>query len=211
MNEFVFLSPTNIAQVNASNGIQYNNDIQQYMDLITSQHNTKPRFTTWLASTLKIVADNISMTNSIPSNFDIDNAVGVQLDVLGQIIGRSRNLNFQPSDGSSPTLSDTNYQIALKAKIAQNQWDGTIPQIYNIWNSLFSDISLTVIDNQNMTMSALVDGQVETVITEMIAAGYIVPKPAGVHLTIIEVTNVSESQYVAATVSSIDSVTLTVA
>jgi hypothetical protein len=187
-----------------------NDAIQSYLDLITSQHKTKPNFNSWLASTLGAVYDGISATESINTAFDIDNAVGSQLDVIGDILGRSRHLPFQPSNGSSPTLSDDNYRIALKAKVVQNGWDGTITSIYSIWYSLFSDITMNIVDNQNMTMSVLIDSdkQMDPVITEMIAAGYIVPKPAGVGLIIIEVTKVFENQYIAGWVTTNETMTL---
>lgn len=184
--------------------------ISSYIDLITSQHKTKPNFIAWLSSALNIVNDNVVTTNLIPTSFDVDTAIGVQLDTLGEIIGRSRILNFQPAGGSSPTLDDVNYRIALKAKISQNQWDGTTPQIYAIWNSLFPDVTLSVVDNQNMTISVLLEGQLEAVIQEMLAAGYIVPKPIGVGLTIIEVTNISDATYIGVLVTGIDFVTITI-
>jgi hypothetical protein len=187
-----------------------NDTIQSYLNLITSQHRTKPKFNDWLTSTLTTVYDGLSAANSINAAFDIDNAVGSQLDVIGQIVGRSRSLPFQPKDGSTPTLNDKNYRIALKAKIAQNQWDGTIPSIYSIWYTLFSDLTMSIVDNQNMTMSVMIDSndQMDTVITEMIAAGYIVPKPAGVGLKIIEVTKVYENQYIAGWVTTNETMTL---
>lgn len=184
--------------------------IDSYLEFITSQHKNKPKFIAWLSVPLTLIDEGMAAANSIASSFDIDNAVGAQLDVNGQIVGRSRSLNFQPAD-SSPSLDDTNYRIALKAKIAQNQWDGTIPQIYAIWNSLFPDISLNIVDNQNMTMSAYVDGQLEPVVTEMIAVGYIVPKPAGVKLEIIDVTNISSEVFIGAAVSEHDTISITIA
>jgi hypothetical protein len=182
----------------------------KYIDIITSQHKTKPNFIAWLSSTLNIVNDNVVTTNLILSGFDVDNAIGIQLDVLGETIGRSRVLNFQPVGGSSPTLNDVSYRIALKAKIAQNQWDGTTLQIYTIWNSLFSDVTLSVVDNQNMTMSILLEGQLEAVVQEMLVAGYIVPKPMGVGLTIIEVTNISDNTYIGVLITEIDSIIITI-
>lgn len=161
----------------------------------------------WLASTVSIIDDAVLVSSEIPNAFDIDNAVGMQLDVLGEIVGRGRELAFQPSEGE-PVLDDTNYRIALKAKIAQNQWDGTIPAIYEIWGNLFPDIGLSVVDNQDMTMSALIDGQMDQVITEMVASGYIIPKPAGVRLTIIDVTEISGSSYVGMLVSGMDYITI---
>jgi hypothetical protein len=184
--------------------------ISNYIDLITSQHKTKPNFIAWLSSALNMVNDNVVITNLIPTSFDVDTAIGMQLDTLGEIIGRSRTLNFQPSGGSSPTLDDVNYRIALKAKISQNQWDGTTPQIYEIWNNLFPNVTLSVVDNQNMTISVLLEGQLEAVVQEMLAAGYIVPKPVGVGLTIIEVTNISDTTYIGVLVTGIDSITITI-
>lgn len=187
------------------------NQVQPYLDLITSEHKTKPNFIAWLTAALGTVNDGLSTTESINATFDIDRAIGNQLDIIGQIVGRSRSLPFQPGDGSSPTLNDKNYRIALKAKIAQNQWDGTIPSIYTIWNNSFSDLTMNIVDNQNMTMSVLIDssGQIDPVIIEMIAAGYIVPKPAGVGLKIIEVSKVFENQYIAGWVTSNETLTLT--
>jgi hypothetical protein len=184
--------------------------IQPYLNLITSQHRTKPKFNDWLYTALSTVYDGISATESINDAFDIDRAKGSQLDVIGEILGRSRYLPFQPGNGFSPTLSDDNYRIALKAKVIQNGWDGTIPSIYSIWYSLFSDLTMNIVDNQNMTMSVLIDSntQMDTVITEMIAAGYIVPKPAGVGLVIIEVTKVFENQYIVGWVTTNETMTL---
>lgn len=185
-------------------------DNSKYIDLITSQHKTKPKFTAWLSSVLNVVGDGMDMTAGMPNKFDIDIAEGVQLDTLGVAIGRGRTLNFQPSGGGSPVLDDTNYRIALKAKIAQNQWDGTIPQIYDIWYSLFTDVSLVIVDNQNMTMSALVEGQLDPVATELVASGYIIPKPAGVGLTIIEVTDMSTGWQMGVVISGQDFITIDV-
>ncbi|MFC3768351.1 DUF2612 domain-containing protein [Paenibacillus sp. GCM10012303] len=183
--------------------------IDKYLDPITSQHKLQPKFTAWLSAVLSKVDGGMQMTAGMPSAFDIDAAAGVQLDMLGTIVGRGRLLNFQPTGGSSPVLDDENYRIALKAKIAQNQWDGTIPQIYEIWYSLFSNVSLLVVDNQDMTMAALVEGQLDAVATELVASGYIIPKPAGVGLTIIEVTNVPSESYIGALVTGEDYITIT--
>lgn len=204
----VFVSQSLVVTAPYENKIT--DDLQPYLDLITSQHRTKPNFNAWLTSALTAVYDGLSGANSIVTAFDIDVAVGVQLDVIGLIVGRSRVLPFQPNNGEAPTLDDSNYRIALKAKIAQNQWDGTIPSIYKIWDSLFTDdLILNIVDNQNMSMSVLIESQADhPIIMEMVAAGYIVPKPAGVGLTIIEVTSVPETQYISGWVTTNEVITL---
>lgn len=197
MDEFVFLNPNMISE------FQNSDAVSTKVDLITSQHKTKPKFISWLVAALKIANENMIMTSGIPGAFDVDRAIGIQLDTLGVIIGRSRILNFQLTDGSSPILNDSHYRLALKAKIAQNQWDGTIAQIYTIWGNLFPKSTLQIIDNQNMTMSALIDGDIDEVAGELIAAGYIIPKPAGVGLTIIGLTSASSMSYMGILVSGI--------
>lgn len=183
--------------------------IKPYTDLITSQHKTKPKFMAWLSAALEIIDDGDQAAKAIVDKFNIDTAVGAQLDIIGEVVGRSRRLNFQPVD-APPTLDDANYRVALKAKIAQNIWDGTIPQIYDIWYGLFDDVDLTIVDNQDMTMAALIEGNLDAVSAELIASGYVIPKPAGVGLTIIEVNNVDEPVYLGLLVSEIDHTTVTI-
>lgn len=206
MEQTAFITPSLVVSVPYT----VTAEIQSYLDLITSQHKTKPKFNAWLSAALSTVYDGMSATDSINAAFDIESAEGSQLDVIGEILGRSRYLPFQPGNGSPPTLSDDNYRISLKAKVIQNGWDGTIPSIYSIWYSLFSDLTMNIVDNQNMTMSVLIDSnnQMDPVITEMIAAGYIIPKPAGVGLKIIEVTKAFENQYIAGWVTTNEIVTL---
>lgn len=182
--------------------------IDKYKDLITSQHKTRPKFMGWLSDALTLVDNNIAAANSLPGSFDVDAASGVQLDVIGQIVGQSRALDFQPAGGEPPVLDDDNYRTVLKAKIAQNQWDGTIPKIYDLWNAVFPNIQLNIVDNQNMTMSAVINGPFDDVITELVTGGYIIPKPAGVSLTIIEVTPISGDFYAGAVVSGQEQITI---
>src|SRR5690348_3759758 len=163
--------------------------ITKYLNLITSEHNSKPKFMSWLSAALQKVDDGMTMTNSIPSAFDINNAVGVQLDTLGQVIGQLRNIGV-PLTSSSSILDDTHYRLVLQARIARNQWDGTIGQVYDIWNNAFPGSALQIIDNQDMTMQAVVTNLTDNLSTELVTAGLIIPKPMGVTLIIIADTGI---------------------
>lgn len=155
-----------------------------YLALITSQYRDKTNFIAWLTANLDIV-DDISVTISdFDGNYDIDNAVGYQLDVIGMMVGVNRLLTIQPSDGSSPLVNDTTYRFLIRAKIAQNKWNGTIPELYNIWNASFPLNQIKIEDNQDMTFSILFVSQSYTALErQLIAAGYIMPKPEGVGVT----------------------------
>jgi hypothetical protein len=102
---------------------------------------------------------------------------------LGAIAGAGRTVGFQPSDSVSPVLDDATYRIYIKAKIAQNQWDGTITSLYAIWKYLFPVGSIIIADNQNMTATIFLSGSFTSIIQDLITNGYIVPRPEGVLYT----------------------------
>jgi hypothetical protein len=147
----------------------------KYSALITSQHQ-KPNFTAWLSAVLGKADAGEAVLNAFTEEFDIDTAVGAQLDMIGDIVGLSRKLAFQPANGD-PVLSDTDYRLCLLAKIAKNQWDGTIQHIYKLWGDLGIELGLNLIDNQNMTMTVKLTGALTSSQKDLVAAGLVVPKP----------------------------------
>lgn len=159
--------------------------IDKYLDNITSQHRDKPKFIAWLSSSLNIIDHAYIMTKNMDNDFDLDNAIGKQLDILGQIIGRKRTLTFQPLNGHNPVLDDETYKLVLKAKVAMNMWDGKIESAYEIWNNIFDDIGLQLQDNQDMSLTAYITGYVNQIRQDLIQHGYIVPKPEGVRINYI--------------------------
>lgn len=159
--------------------------IDKYLDNITSQHRDKPKFIAWLSSSLNIIDHAYIMTKNMDNDFDLDNAIGKQLDILGQIIGRKRTLTFQPLNGHNPVLDDETYKLVLKAKVAMNMWDGKTESAYEIWNNIFDDIGLQLQDNQDMSLTAYITGYVNQIRQDLIQHGYIVPKPEGVRINYI--------------------------
>lgn len=157
-------------------------DIQKYLSMVTSQHQDKPKFLAWLSAPLALVDDVAMLVDVFNSSFDIDLAIGTQLDVVGQILGVSRMVNFQPTGGASPYLDDTLYRLVLRAKILQNQWDGTIAQLYSLWGTIFSDAIFILQDNQDMSLNVLVIGLSTQMEKDLTTNGYIIPRPEGVSM-----------------------------
>lgn len=155
--------------------------IDKALNLITSQHRDKPKFVSWVSVPLSMI-DNMD-TAEILEAFDLDKAIGVQLDELGKIIGVGRILGFQPASGESPVMDDTTYRLALKARIIQNQWDGTVEQLHRNWNAVFPLVDLIVKDKQDMSMEMLVLGMAVSIEQDLIREGYIIPKPQGVSVS----------------------------
>lgn len=153
-----------------------------YLQYPTSEYITKPNFMAMLKLLLTPFNDAATIAVNFPTFFDIDKAIGAQLDVLGQIIGQQRTINFNPSDGSSPTLGDEDYRTLLKATIIKNTWDGTIPDLYTQWANLFPSGTIVIKDNQDMTMNVIIAGNFTTVVQDLITHDYIVPRPAAVKI-----------------------------
>lgn len=171
-------------------------DIQRYLNMVTSQHQNKPKFEAWLSAPLTLIDDVALLADVFNLSFNLDLAVGSQLDILGIILGVQRRVSFQPTSyystgvlGSvtliepSPVLDDEYYRLIVRAKILQNMWDGTIPSLYDIWNELFTDAYLIVKDNQDMTMNAYVIGLSSQLQKDLVTNGYVIPKPQGVSIS----------------------------
>lgn len=168
--------------------------ISSYLGLITSEYAGQPNFTAWLSDTLQIVDDGMNALIGMPSDFELASAVGAQLDVIGAIVGVNRNVQIALSTGTS-ILDDTHFRTLIQAKIAQNQWDGTTPAIYALWSSIFPDSQIQIIDNQNMTMQAVVTGLSDPIYSDLLTAGLIIPKPSGVGLTIVGSSAIAQPEY----------------
>ena len=172
--------------------------MSKYTDLITNYHAGKPKFVSHIDLSTRPLTDISNAMLGMISAFDIDNAVGVQLDILGQWIGRTRIVSqpisgvyfsfdtpgigfdqgvwqgpYDPDAGFT-NLSDDVYRIVLKAKIAINRWDGTNETLPDILDTALagSGLSMQIIDNQDMTISILVfaAGGLSSVSLELLAA-----------------------------------------
>lgn len=152
-------------------------DINRYLNLITSEHSDRPKFRATVTAALNKADIGIDFVDA----FDIDTAVGVQLDLIGAVLGLDRKLSFQPTDGSSSILADGDYRSLLKAKIVLNQWDGTMETLTDALARWNASIYFVIKDNQDMTMDVIAMGT-NQLQKELIVNGYVVPKPAGVKI-----------------------------
>jgi hypothetical protein len=167
----------------ADGGPIYSLSLYYYLALVTSEYRMATNFLANLTSSIQLFEDVMTCNGLMTEAFDLDSAAGVQLDVLGQIAGVSRTVNFQPSDSVSPVLDDATYRILIQATIAANQWKGTQSELYPIWQALFPSGSIKIIDNQNMSCTILLAGSFTSIVQDLITNGYIVPRPEGVEYT----------------------------
>ena len=118
------------------------------------------------------------------SALDVDQAAGVQLDILGQIIGVSRTTQFQPSYGVSPLLDDDTYRILLRSRVLFNHWSGKTRDLRRIWDTLFPGGVLLINDTQDMSVSFYAAAPFTSILKDLITHGEVLIRPQGVFYTI---------------------------
>lgn len=143
--------------------------LSDYLNLITPYHASRPKFVNMVAVLVQSLVDAQAMLGQMTADFDLDTAVGVQLDILGQWIGRTRYLQLpitgvyftlhMPSDPVlrdgfdqgvwlgpyDPTtgiiaMPDDTYRTVLKLQAIANQWDGTLASIQAAFANVFPGV-----------------------------------------------------------------------
>lgn len=186
---------------------------RKYTDLITSAHNDKPRFVATVELTTSAAAQGQEFLQSLPAVFDLDTAVGVQLDAVGEWIGRTRYLNIPLEnyyfewdnadagwgagiwrqdfdiEAKVAALDDSTYRKVLMVKIISNSWDGTLESLYDALAEVFDGrYAMAIIDNQDMSMAIYLAGQKLTALDRaLLIGGYLTLKPVGVRIAEISI------------------------
>jgi len=182
--------------------------VDQYLELLTQAHKDQPRFVATVRASITPLVKLRDVLAGMPEAFDLDTAVGVQQDVCGEWIGVSRHVPTpltgvylswgapgvgwaegawkgpsDPIDGMT-SLPDDIYRVVLKARVALNRWDGSIPSAYTIWSTVFGgSLVISIQDYQDMTMVVgLSGGLVDATTRALLINGLLSIKPAGVRI-----------------------------
>lgn len=137
--------------------------LADYLARITPWQSTRQRFVSTVAGVLAPIVDAGAASAGLPAAFDLDTAIGAQLDVVGQWIGRARtvplpipgiyfsvndparglNLGVLKGPFDTPigitSLDDETYRRLLRANILAKRWDGTVPGAQAAFDAFFSD------------------------------------------------------------------------
>lgn len=184
--------------------------VEDYLNLITSEHRQKPKYIAMVGMGAGAGVRIQDLLAQMIPLFDVDIAVGQQLDIIGEWVGISRNIpipvpgvyfswdstydkgwdfgiwrgDSEPAEIS--VLPDDVYRTFIKAKIAANRWDGSLMGLYEVWDSVFTDITIFIQDNQDMSYNVgFVGRPVDSLTLALIVQGYLPLKPEGVRVNII--------------------------
>lgn len=189
--------------------------IEEYLNLIPSQHRQKPRYMATVEALMRPLCGVDELLQELRTAFDLDTAIGRQLDAVGVRVGRTRHLHtplegvyfswntegvgwnegiwkgrYDPETGMI-SLPDDIYRMLLKAKVAANRWDGTTPGAYDAWEIAFADLGSIILiqDNQDMSMIVGIAGmRLNPVFEQLLLQGYVPLKPEGVRIKWYAVT-----------------------
>jgi len=187
-----------------------------YKQFVTGLFKQQPNFGATIDALTRPFRDIIDQMAVMNDAFDVDTAVGAQLDVIGQWVGASRYQlvpigsatftwnggpllgwnraswkgRFDVTNGIT-TLDDRSYRALIHGKIAANYWDGTVESLNAIGQQFLLPafgIQAFVFDNFNMTMTVYLLGSYTNTMQALVQRGVLIPKPAGVQLLVSDLS-----------------------
>ena len=184
--------------------------LDTYLNRVPSQHRNKPKFRATLEASLSPFVQFGNLMESVPSLYDVDTAIGSQLDVVGEWVGVTRVIKsaiegvyfalddtadvgfdsgiwrgaYDPISGIV-SLDDDTYRTLIKLKILANMWDGTAEKAYSSWQSVFNgEQGIVIEDHQDMSITIGITGLDMTPAQKGLFSKQISPfKPAGVRIS----------------------------
>ena len=134
-----------------------------WIDKIPPEHAGQPDFETTVKLSVQPIVRLEHAIQALIPDFDLDTAIGAQLDIVGQWVGRSRDITVPlqglyfsfdnpalgfdlgvwkgPYDTGTGVsrLSDDEYRSLLRGKILSNSWNGTAAGAQAILDAFFGD------------------------------------------------------------------------
>lgn len=194
--------------------------MQNYEQTILSQFANSPTLLSLIESFNDCVDPSANIDAFYDNVWNIDTAAGYGLDVWGRIVGVSRVLQVstgawlgfeEANDGSVETpfnqapfydgaattgnyaLTDDAFRQLILAKAYANICNGSIPGINQVLMILFGSYGgCWCTDGQNMTMTYTFEFELSPVQYAIVAQSGVLPRPAGVSVTIIQLGMVND-------------------
>lgn len=187
---------------------------------IYAQYADKPKAVAWYNITPAMAQPLFDTFDAVRMSYDIDTAVGAQLDVIGRIVVIDRGFEsfvvFDPDtyfggsgdacqfggidsqfestgDVLSQEVSDAIFRVLIRAKIAKNNNDATLDGIASALSFITESSPIRVVDNENMTMSVSFGSELTDIERFVFNTFDVVPRPQGVRfLGYVEETAITQ-------------------
>ena len=151
--------------------------IEYYKNLLILQYKTLTKAPAHIEALIEIIMI-FELIEDVKNAYDIDTAVGVQLDVLGKYIGLDRQTII---------AIDADYRTYLKFRIIQNSINYSAKEIDDLLFDFFGT-SVYLADNQDMSIFyTFIDVALDLI--QFLVDNKLLPKPAAVELNVIAATD----------------------
>jgi len=182
---------------------------ESYLNLLILQYSDLPKAEQTITALIAKYEEVYNVILQFEEAFDVDTAVGVQLDTIGKVVGLNRTVPdvipkvyfgfadtpntdtfskapfFRTFDNTltDTQLNDSDYRFFIKAKIAKNVVTAKMIDddlsIQDAIAFMFGDAAY-VSDNQDMTMTLYIDETYPTRLLTFLSALNLIPRPQAV-------------------------------
>lgn len=149
-----------------------------YSNLLILQYHGKPKAKATIETTVGLLPDDL--IQDVINGFDIETAIGAQLDILGEYVGVDR---YYLVDNQAELLSDDDYRLLVKLKAISNTSDLSHKSLDDSLYSFFGN-TVRMDSDGNMEMTYFVPKN-KTPIIQAAIQKEVLPKPMGVRCSYI--------------------------
>lgn len=153
-------------------------DNSYYSNLLIMQYHNKPKAKATIEATVGLLPDDLIM--EVINGFDIEIAVGKQLDILGEYVGVDR---YYLVDNQAELLDDEDYRILIKMKAISNTSDLSHKSLEEALYNFFGN-TVRMDSDGNMEMTYFVPKN-KTPIIQAAIQKEVLPRPMGVRCSYI--------------------------
>jgi hypothetical protein len=139
--------------------------------------------------TISIVETDLTLPLAVQNAFDINTAIGVQLDILGKYTGVVRTIS---TPNKTITLSDDDFRTLIKFAVVQNNSGSSLGIIESNLNQFFEG-KFIVTDYKTMNMSYIFAQSIgSSDLFTALVQEKLIPKPMAVGFTIINPPDITQ-------------------
>lgn len=189
----------------------------EYENLLIVQYSDKPKASAMISAIVSRFKNISDVIEEFESAFDLDSAIGSQLDIIGKIVGISRNVEgvipkiffgfdgnvnargfglapFYTTDQAQYTdtqLSDSDYRFFIRIKIAKNHVKATMSDDNG---SNLNAVILSMfegyaymVDNKDMTVTIYIENSPKSYLLPYAISLDLIPLPQAVEVKYISI------------------------
>lgn len=157
-------------------------DVEDYYEnLLIIEYHGLPRAKATIGQWVDCMTGDAIMTE-LWDAFDVDTAIGAQLDAIGKFVGIGRN-----------GLNDEKYRTIIKFKILKNNIGTSMKEIDDAIYEYFGN-QVIVNNNKNMSLTYIVNNELGSLIPILISED-LLPAPLGVGVSVVTSVDPSKAYF----------------